>query len=74
MIEQYGMAYDDEPKKQAVSGHVESVVMCSVPVELLKAVAHIGIDFGYGKYELEQNFIDEARLLYYQYEEDPMNT
>ena len=29
--------------------------------EIIKAVAHIGIDFGYGKYELEEKFIDMAR-------------
>ncbi len=31
--------------------------------EIVKAVAHIGIDFGYGKYELEQKYIDKAREL-----------
>ena len=33
-------------------------------MEVVKAVAHIGIDFGFGKYELEQDKIDEARRLY----------
>ncbi len=32
--------------------------------ELIKAVAHIGIDFGYGKFELEQSHIDAARKIY----------
>jgi len=32
--------------------------------EVIKAVAHIGIDFGYGVYELEQSVIDTARKLY----------
>lgn len=32
--------------------------------EIIKAVAHIGIDFGYGVYELEQKHIDKARELY----------
>lgn len=36
---------------------------CIVPRELLEAVAHIGIDFGYGKYELDQEHIDNAREL-----------
>jgi predicted adenine nucleotide alpha hydrolase (AANH) superfamily ATPase len=31
--------------------------------EIIKAVAHIGIDFGYGKYELEDKWIDKAREL-----------
>jgi len=32
--------------------------------ELIKAVAHIGIDWGYGKFELTQDHIDKARKLY----------
>tara|TARA_R110000824_G_scaffold18658_2_gene73510 strand:- start:147 stop:518 length:372 start_codon:yes stop_codon:yes gene_type:complete len=32
--------------------------------EIIKAVAHIGIDWGYGVYELEQDKIDKARVLY----------
>ena len=32
--------------------------------EIVKAVAHIGIDFGYGKFELNQEHIDKARELY----------
>jgi hypothetical protein len=31
--------------------------------EIVKAVAHIGIDFGYGEYEVEQRHIDNARKL-----------
>ena len=36
----------------------------SVPLEFLKAVAHIGVDFGYGEYRLEQKWIDLARRHY----------
>lgn len=32
--------------------------------EIVKAVAHIGIDFGYGPYVLDQELIDRARFLY----------
>lgn len=32
--------------------------------EIIKAVAYIGIDWGFGKYELEDKFIDMARKLY----------
>jgi len=32
--------------------------------DLIKAVAHIGIDWGYGKFELNQDHIDKARKLY----------
>ena len=31
--------------------------------EIVKAVAHIGVDFGYGRYELEVGKIDDARTL-----------
>ena len=30
---------------------------------IIKAVAHIGVDFGYGKYELEPEYIDIARAI-----------
>jgi hypothetical protein len=30
---------------------------------IVKAVAHIGVDFGYGKYDLEAGIIDDARTL-----------
>jgi predicted adenine nucleotide alpha hydrolase (AANH) superfamily ATPase len=32
--------------------------------DIVKAVAHIGIDWGYGKYELEEEWIDKSRKLY----------
>lgn len=44
-------------------------VYVSVPLEFLKAVAHIGIDFGYGEYELEQKWLDLARRHYEASEE-----
>ena len=31
--------------------------------EIVNLVAHIGIDFGYGKFEIGQDEIDKARLL-----------
>ena len=31
--------------------------------EIFKAVAHIGVDFGYGVYELEDSVIHRARLI-----------
>ena len=37
--------------------------------ELVKAVAHIGIDWGYGKFELTDEHIDKARELYEQLKE-----
>ena len=30
---------------------------------IIKAVAHIGVDFGYGKYELEQEYVDMSRAI-----------
>ena len=32
--------------------------------EVVKAVDHVGVDFGYGKYELQPDDIDKARTLY----------
>jgi len=63
-IEEFANTIDLTEKTTAAS-QIEPV-MCTVPVELLKAVAHIGVDFGYGEYELEQEFIDEARNIYTQ--------
>ena len=34
-----------------------------VAMNLINAVAHVGIDFGYGKYELTPEIIAEARML-----------
>jgi hypothetical protein len=31
--------------------------------EIIEAVAHIGVDFGFGPYELEDKFIEQARAL-----------
>jgi hypothetical protein len=33
-------------------------------MEIVKAVAHIGIDWGYGEYQLSAQDIDKARKLY----------
>ena len=35
----------------------------SVAMNLINAVAHIGVDCGYGKYKLTDEMIAEARLL-----------
>ena len=35
--------------------------MILVPESLLKAVAHVGVDFGYGSYELSKEEIQQAR-------------
>ena len=42
-----------------VSGYVLNSRMLSI----IKAVAHIGVDFGYGEYELEQEHIAMARAI-----------
>lgn len=39
-------------------------------LEIAKAVAHIGVDFGYGKYEIEQCFIDDSRKIFKAIEEE----
>lgn len=43
------------------------VEICSYIEELqdiTKAVAHVGVDFGYGEFKLEKEHIDKARELY----------
>lgn len=32
--------------------------------EIVKAVAHIGVNWGYGEFQLEKDRIDKARALY----------
>ena len=54
----------DDIISKALDGHtivpVDSVDKADA---IIKAVAHIGIDFGYGVYELEQRVIDSARSM-----------
>ena len=35
-----------------------------IPLQLLEAVAHIGVDFGYGPYEIEEEHINLARRIH----------
>ena len=34
-----------------------------VPLALIEAVAHIGVDFGFGPYELERKWIEQAQSI-----------
>jgi len=43
----------------------------AAPLELVNAVAHVGIDFGYGPYQLETKFIEQAREIMQQQETEP---
>ncbi len=43
----------------------------SVPLDFLQAVGHIGVDFGYGVYELEPHWIELARRHYNDYQAQP---
>ena len=45
----------------------------SVPIDLIKAVAHIGVDFGYGDYQLEKEHIEKAREIYTISQITPVN-
>lgn len=66
-VERYGYNEQDECltaesiKRSRVDVQPEYV---SVPLELIRAVAHIGVDFGYGEYKLEQKWLDLAREIY----------
>jgi len=54
----------EKPVKCACGGEGEALL------EIVKAVAHIGIDFGYGKYELEDKHIQKARQIYEAMQEE----
>jgi hypothetical protein len=43
--------------------HTQAINKIAELEVIVKAVAHIGVDFGYGKYELEPGIIDDARTL-----------
>ena len=42
----------------------------SESMEIIKAVAHTGIDFGYGEFELNDEHVAKARKLYEDYENE----
>ena len=44
------------------------------PLDLIEAVAHVGVDFGYGEYKLEQKFIKQARELLEEYKKQAKDT
>ena len=44
-----------------------------VAMNLINAVAHIGVDCGYGKYKLTDEMIAEARLLSGDYDKQRMS-
>ena len=54
-------------KECADSGVWESILLCPNCIqeleEVVRAVAHIGVDFGYGNYELQPEVIDKARSI-----------
>ena len=53
------MDSEDQQKKEIIKIYEEAL-------DIVKAVAHIGIDWGYGKFELTQEHIDKAREIYEQ--------
>lgn len=46
---------------KALEGYAERAAELE---EFVKAIAHIGIDWGYGKFELTTEHIDKARAFY----------
>jgi len=42
-------------------------------MEIIEAVAHVGIDFGYGVFELNKEHISKARELYEEISDDQNN-
>lgn len=57
-----GMLLSDVKDKNSRSREMKEDKIL-VPADLVEAVAHIGVDFGFGEYELEQKHINEARKL-----------
>ena len=53
-----GIIFVDKSELKAKDKEIEELL------EIVKAVAHIGIDWGYGTFELTQDHIDKARKLY----------
>lgn len=54
-----------------MTDHVEPTndePMVLVPVPLIEAVAHVGIDFGHGKFELDASHIAAAREIFDDYQ------
>ena len=50
--------------REALADHSgDSNEMVAEPelLEIVEAVAHIGVDFGYGKFQLDQSHIEKAR-------------
>lgn len=56
-------AQEEKAKREAWRENSELRGRIAELEEIVKAVAHIGVDFGYGKYELESGKIDDARTL-----------
>jgi hypothetical protein len=61
----YLVAYDDHLAaiKQAKIDAVRDLM------PIIEAVAHIGVDFGHGKYDLEPMYIHDARVIIEQLKE-----
>ncbi len=63
LVDQYNQENEDEITR--LKERVEELKRENEAKDaIIKAVAHIGIDWGYGSYELESKFIDQARALY----------
>lgn len=56
---------------KALDGYAEQAEAME---EIVKAVAHIGIDWGHGKFELTEDHITQARKLYESQEDLSKNT
>ena len=50
-------------RKEVEAALKEALELLAEQYEIIEAVAHIGVDFGYGKFEIGQDEIDKARLL-----------
>jgi len=64
-----GTGFEDKDMKRAFERSVTSsefidlVEQNKMLSEIVEAVAHVGIDFGFGKFELDESHINKARSI-----------
>jgi len=56
-------AHDNALIKKCAEMNTKPVALTDDVYNIIKAVAHVGIDFGHGNYELEPKYIVSARAI-----------
>lgn len=60
LSEQLKQDHDSGDFGSALEGYAERAEALE---DIVRAVAHIGVDWGYGEFKLDQSHVDEARKL-----------